>query len=68
MLENWCWMPEFIRSMSTHYSHLRPEYCDKWRREHPGQADPPKQLPSETAEALVKYRYSGRGLYHLYQL
>ncbi|KAM3540462.1 hypothetical protein ARSEF1564_006647 [Beauveria bassiana] len=51
-----------------HYSHLRPEYREKWQREHPGEEQPPKQLPDEIAHALVKSRYSGRGLYHLFQL
>ncbi|KAM3518186.1 hypothetical protein NHJ13051_008369 [Beauveria bassiana] len=68
MLENWCWIPQILVSMSTHYSHLRPEYRDKWQREHPGEEQPPKQVPDEIAHALVKYRYSGRGLYHLFQL
>ncbi|KAM0665108.1 hypothetical protein ACQRIU_005369 [Beauveria bassiana] len=68
MLENWCWIPQVLVSMSTHYSHLRPEYREKWQREHPGEEQPPKQLPDEIANTLVKYRYSGRGLYHLFQL
>ncbi|EJP61656.1 peptidase family M3 [Beauveria bassiana ARSEF 2860] len=68
MLENWCWIPQILVSMSTHYSHLRPEYREKWQRVHPGEEQPPKQLPDEIAHALVKYRYSGRGLYHLFQL
>ncbi|KAM3468621.1 hypothetical protein MY5147_007757 [Beauveria neobassiana] len=46
---------EFVLvSMSTHYSHLRPEYREKWQREHPGEEQPPKQLPDEIAHALVK--------------
>ncbi|OAA79566.1 metallopeptidase MepB [Akanthomyces lecanii RCEF 1005] len=68
MLENWCWIPEVLKPMSTHYSHLRPEYRDKWQPAHPHAEQPPKQLPDEIADALVKHRYSGRGLYHLYQL
>ncbi|KAM3526261.1 hypothetical protein MY4038_006913 [Beauveria bassiana] len=54
MLENWCWIAQVLVSMSMHYSHLRPEYREKWQREHPGEEQPPKQLPDEIAHALVK--------------
>ncbi|KAM3497327.1 hypothetical protein MY10362_009319 [Beauveria mimosiformis] len=68
MLDNWCWMTKVLKSMSTHYSYLRLEYGEKWQREYPGELQPPRQLPDDIADALVKYRYSGRGLYHLFQL
>ncbi|CEJ93564.1 hypothetical protein VHEMI09144 [[Torrubiella] hemipterigena] len=68
MLENWCWMPEVLKSMSTHYSYLCPEYLAKWKAENPGKEQPPKEIPDAIVDALVKYRYASRGLYHLYQL
>ncbi|ATY62127.1 peptidase family M3 [Cordyceps militaris] len=68
MLENWCWVPSMLQSMSTHYSYLRPEYREKWKRENPDTPDPSKQLPANLAHALAKHRYADAGLFYSQQL
>ncbi|OAA81073.1 metallopeptidase MepB [Akanthomyces lecanii RCEF 1005] len=69
MLENWCWMPEVLTSLSTHYALVRPEYCAKWRAKNPDAASlPPRQIPSEMVEARLKSRFANESTWLLGQL
>ncbi|GKZ36765.1 hypothetical protein AbraIFM66950_007962 [Aspergillus brasiliensis] len=68
MLENWCWMKEVLQSLSCHYTTLEDNYLTEWRKQHPDSPDPPKKVPGDLVERLIKHRYLNRGLYHLYQL
>ncbi|PWY78057.1 zincin [Aspergillus sclerotioniger CBS 115572] len=67
-LENWCWIPDVLKSISCHYTTMNSNYLAKWRSQNPGLPDPPQKIPDELVDNLVKYRYWGRGLYHLEQL
>ncbi|OJJ69043.1 hypothetical protein ASPBRDRAFT_209462 [Aspergillus brasiliensis CBS 101740] len=68
MLENWCWMKEVLQSLSCHYTTLEDNYLNEWRKQHPESPDPPKKVPGDLVDRLIKHRYLNRGLYHLYQL
>ncbi|TQV96066.1 metallopeptidase MepB [Cordyceps javanica] len=68
MLENWCWMPEVLVSLSTHYAHVRPEYRAKWQAKNPGADLPPRRIPSKMVEARVKYRFANEATWFLGQL
>lgn len=59
LLENWCWT-DMLRNMSCHYTTLNPEYLTKWREIHPGEEDPPRQMPDELLESLLASRRAYR--------
>jgi metallopeptidase MepB len=57
MLENWCWVPEILQRLSTHYSNLSPQYADAWKEENPYSASlPPEKAPMELLHRLVATR------------
>lgn len=68
MLENWCWVPDQLSSMSKHYAHLSPEYAEAWKSEHPGEALPPERLPEEIATKLASTRFVNLALGTLRQI
>lgn len=55
MLENWCWTPSTLRSLSQHYSTLSPEYMIAWREgaSYDGD-DVSEQMPTDLAERLIQ--------------
>jgi metallopeptidase MepB len=61
-------MKDVLKGLSCHYTTLHQDYLADWRKQHPGEPDPPKEIPNDLVENLIKYRYFNRGLYHLYQL
>lgn len=68
LLENWCWMKDVLKGLSCHYTTLNEKNLTEWRKKHPGELDPPKEIPDYLVDNLVKHRYFNRGLYHLRQL
>ncbi len=69
MLENWCWTPDVLAALSTHYAHVRPEYRARWLAQHPDAAAlPPRQIPAEMVAARVKYRFAHETTWLLGQL
>lgn len=70
MLENWCWNPAQLRSLSYHYSHLSPEYEATWKEaqndaniEKPG-----AQLQDDLSNKLVATKHVNGALANLRQL
>lgn len=61
-------MKDVLKARSCHYTTLNESYLADWRRQHPGELDPPKEILDELVENLVSHRYISRGLYHLYQV
>ena len=68
MLENWCWTPSQLRSLSHHYSYLSPEYNDAFRESNPGTEPPPKIIPDDLIEKLVRTKHVNDALANLRQL
>lgn len=67
MLENWCWDPSILRSLSRYYSYLSPEYKDAWGAENPESRQPQEKAPLELLEGFAKTR-NMRGASKMMQL
>ncbi|KAJ3541518.1 hypothetical protein NM208_g4574 [Fusarium decemcellulare] len=67
-LENYCWMEEVLRRLSRHYTNLEPSYLEDWRDRNPDTPVPPREIPSELVQPLIRNRYMNRASYHLKQL
>ncbi|KAI8159040.1 peptidase family M3 [Colletotrichum sp. SAR 10_70] len=71
VLENWCWTPEQIMSLSYHYSYLSDEYLSNWKAKTGKNEDalqPPKSLPREMVQSLLKAKHANTSLDTLHQL
>ena len=69
MLENWCWTPSQLKSLSHHYSTLSPEYKAAWREQAGKDAnDPEEQLPDDLIDKLIKTKHVNDALFNLRQL
>ncbi|MGG6494813.1 UNVERIFIED_CONTAM: M3 family metallopeptidase, partial [Bacteroidetes bacterium 56_B9] len=67
MLENWCWTPSQIKSLSKHWSHLSPEYeaaCKETGKEKPAQSE----MPDDLIQSIISTRHVNDALFNLRQL
>lgn len=58
MLENWCWLGQELKHLSCHYTALDPVLLQEWRTQHPGEADPPVEVPDALIEPLIQNRHA----------
>ncbi|PLN85016.1 metallopeptidase MepB [Aspergillus taichungensis] len=68
MLENWCWTPSQLKSLSKHYSTLSPEYLSGWQEQAEGKAPPAEQIPDEVIANLIRTKHVNDALFNLRQL
>lgn len=69
MLENWCWTPSQLKSLSKHYSTISPEYYEAWKEassDHKGKPD--AQIPDDLIQKLIKTKNLNGALFNLRQL
>lgn len=69
MLENWCWTPSQLKSLSKHYSTISSDYYDSWR-EHAGSdvTKPEEHIPDDLIQKLIKTKNLNGALFNLRQL
>lgn len=69
MLENWCWTPSQLKSLSRHYSTLSPEYAEAWRGQAGAEtAKPEEHIPDDLIQKLIKTKNLNGALFNLRQL
>lgn len=69
MLENWCWTPSQLKSLSHHYSTLSEDYFQTWRESAgPDNPKPEPKLPDELIANLIKAKHLNDNLFNLRQL
>ncbi|KIW06006.1 uncharacterized protein PV09_03187 [Verruconis gallopava] len=69
MLENWCWTPSQLKSLSKHYSYLSPEYKASFEEDHPDNtSQPPETIPDELIDSIIKTKHVNDALFNLRQL
>jgi metallopeptidase MepB len=69
MLENWCWTPSQIKSLSKHWSYLSPDYEAAWKEAaKDGEQRPPEDMPDELISSIVRTRHVNDALFNLRQL
>lgn len=68
MLENWCWTPSQLKSLSKHYSTISPEYLSGWQEDAKGKPQPPERIPDDVIENLIRTKHVNDALFNLRQL
>ncbi|KAJ5728099.1 hypothetical protein N7493_004429 [Penicillium malachiteum] len=71
MLENWCWTPSQLRSLSRHYSSLSPEYLAGWQeanKDKTASGPPPETIPDDVIDKLISTKHVNDALFNLRQL
>lgn len=69
MLENWCWTPSQLRSLSKHYSYLSESYKSAWQESASDSAKQPTEtMPEDLISSIVSTRHVNDALFNLRQL
>jgi metallopeptidase MepB len=71
MLENWCWIPSCLKTLSRHYSSLSPEYLETWQHGKPKLGNdnlPSLQIPDDMIDNLIKAKHINSALFNLRQV
>lgn len=69
MLENWCWTPSQLKSLSKHYSYLSDSYKTAWQESAGNSATQPLEtMPEDLISNIVSTRHVNDALFNLRQL
>ncbi|KAF2124916.1 thimet oligopeptidase [Dothidotthia symphoricarpi CBS 119687] len=69
MLENWCWTPSQLRSLSHHYSFLSPEYKAAYLESSGSDKEAPSErIPNSLIANLINTKHVNDALFNLRQL
>ncbi|KAK4499573.1 hypothetical protein PRZ48_010090 [Zasmidium cellare] len=69
MLENWCWTPSQIKSLSKHWSYLSPEYTKQFKEQAGnGESQPAESMPDDLIESIIRTQHVNDALFNLRQL
>ncbi|KAB8349738.1 hypothetical protein FH972_023753 [Carpinus fangiana] len=68
MLENWCWTPSQLKSLSKHWSYASPEYKAAYLESSKASAQPSEQIPDDIIDGIIKTKHVNDALANLRQL
>lgn len=68
MLENWCWTPSQLKSLSKHYSYLEPNYAATYEEETSSKDKPSETIPDDLINSIIKTKHVNDALFNLRQL
>lgn len=68
MLENWCWTPSQLRSLSHHYSYLSSDYEAAYLESSGESKKPSEQIPNSLIANLINTKHVNDALFNLRQL
>ncbi|KAJ5095049.1 hypothetical protein N7532_007340 [Penicillium argentinense] len=73
MLENWCWTPSQLRSLSRHYATLSQEYLSGWQEAQSkagktATSPPSERIPDDVIDNLIRTKHVNDALFNLRQL
>lgn len=68
MLENWCWTPSVLKSLSRHYSYLSPEYQAAFEETPSANDRPEEHMPDQLIEQIIRTKHVNDNLFNLRQL
>ncbi|OBT69081.1 hypothetical protein VE03_01423 [Pseudogymnoascus sp. 23342-1-I1] len=71
ILENWCWLPEQLKSLSRHYSTLSSDYHDLWKGSMVDDESgnlPPEKMPDELIRGLISTKNLNNAIFNMGQL
>ena len=68
MLENWCWTPSQLRSLSKHWSYLSPQYEKIFKENTTEETQPPETIPDDLINNIIKTKHVNDALANLRQL
>ena len=68
MLENWCWTPSQLRSLSRHYSYLSPEFKAAYEEDSGSKDKPSERIPDDLIDSIIRTKHVNDALFNLRQL
>jgi metallopeptidase MepB len=68
MLENWCWTPSQLKSLSKHYSYLSSDYAAAYATETGSEKKPEEHMPDDLIDNLLRTKHVNDALFNLRQL
>lgn len=68
MLENWCWTPSQLRSLSHHYSYLSSDYEAAYKESTGSEQKPSEKIPESLITTLINTKHVNDALFNLRQL
>lgn len=68
MLENWCWTPSQLKSLSKHWSYLSSDYEQAYAASSNGAKRPAESMPDDLIQSIINTRHVNDALFNLRQL